>query len=158
MLKRLLLEDYDDREALCKQLVEENMELKVPTVNDTTTLHNFNCELSTLFDRSQYWFNKSRQDKDAIERLLEVVLKDYYVGKNDAARRAAGYQFAQKYPIPEDILHFFNTQVVNLFELEDKINGCYYTLDAIMKSLHHKSSAKITNNSILNIERSLVPN
>lgn len=157
MLKRLLLEDVNEWNELCKRLTEENFKLQVPVVNDTSTLHEFNCKLSNLFTEVQYYYNQARRNKDAIERIIEIVLRDYYKGKNDAARKAAGYQLAQKYPIPEEISHFYETETVDLFKLEDEINGYYYCLDAILKSLHHKASAKITNNSILNIERTLIP-
>lgn len=157
MLSRLLLEDKKSWDQTCEDLNLKNFSLRVPTVNDITTLHTFNVELSELFTLVQYHFNKARRNKDAIERIIENVLKDYYKGSNEAARRAAGLQYAQKYPIPESIAHFFETETVNLFTLEDEINGYYYSLDAILKSLHHKASAKITNNSLLNIERSLLP-
>lgn len=158
MLKRLLLEDNHEWYQITETLIEQNKNLKVPMVNDTTTLHQFNVNLSELFTEVSYYFAKARRNKDAIERIIENTLKDYYKGPNDTARRAAGLQLAQNYPIPDDIQDYFSTKTVNLFELQDQINGYYYALDAIIKSLHMKSGAKITSNSLLNLEKTLVPN
>ncbi|CDQ41905.1 hypothetical protein [Virgibacillus salexigens] len=157
VLHRLLLEDINEWERICEKLNEQNNNLKVPLENNTTTLHQFNMDLSDLFTEVNYYFGKARRNKDAISRIIENVLKDLYKGQNDLARKAAGIQLAQRYPVPDTAKPYYPEDFVNLFELEDQINAYYYALDAALKSLNHKASAKITNNSILNIERSLLP-
>lgn len=157
ILSRILLEDLTEWYQITERLAEQNKNLRVPSVNDTTTLHQFNIELSDLFTEANYYFAKARRNKDAIERIIENTLKDYYKGPNDIARKAAGMQLAKEYPVPDNVHAFFPDNTVNLFELQDQINGYYYVLDAIIKTLHLKAGAKITSNSILNIERSLIP-
>lgn len=156
MLRRLLLEDMDEWNRICESISLKNQSLRVPTVNDTTTLHHFNVDLSDLFTEANYHFGKARRNKDAIERIIENTLKDYYKGPNEIARKAAGLQLSQRYPVPESIEAYYPYPTVNLFELQDKINGYFYDLDAVLKTLQIKSGAKITNNSILNIEKSLI--
>src|SRR5690606_12596396 len=146
ILHRLLLENYDEWQKTCDSLIKRNKDITVPSVNDITTLHNFNVALSELYTETSYYFALARQNRDAIKRIIENTLKDYYKGKNDAARKAAGVQYAQKYPVPESAKPFYPSDTVNLFDLEDKINGYYYILESIMKSLEHKASAKITSN------------
>jgi hypothetical protein len=148
VLERLLLEDLDDWEKIIANLEQRNLNLKVPLENTKTTLHHFNCQLNELYTEVQYYFARARRNKDAIERLIDNVLKDHYKGGNDRERRAAGIQFAQKYPAPVG----FYPETVDLFYLEDKFKWFYYSLESIIQSLNAKAGAKITNNSLLKID------
>ena len=156
ILERLLMENLNEWETIVDNLSCRNNELLVPTVNDTTTLHDFNVNLANFFSEVTFYFAKARRNKDAITRLIKNVLRDNYRGQNDLARRAAGIQLAQRYPVPEAVLPFQQNDHIDLFDLEDVFNGHYYILESIIQTLHVKSGAKITNNSLLNLERSLL--
>ncbi len=153
VLSRLLNESFEEWDRLVSEYEQTNRALKVPAV-DKTQLHNFNCQVEEEYTKAVYDFGRARRNKDAIQRLLKNVLEDYYKGSNEQARKAAGIQFAQNYPTPAE----FPFPTVNLFDMEDKFNGYYYDMEATVKSLHAKSEAKITNNSLLNIENDITTN
>src|SRR5699024_8193420 len=119
-LQRLLLIDFDAEEEIVASLGQRNLELKVPTDNNHTTLHFFNCHLSDLYAEVEHYYGLSRRNKYAIERIIDNILKDYYGGKNEGARKAAGIQYAQKYPVPENVIPFVDSETVDLFYLEDR--------------------------------------
>lgn len=151
-LERILLKDFSFLDSKVSELQSKTLALIVPRENSSYTLHMFNCELSDLFTEVNFYFYELKRDKEALEVLIESVLKDLYQGNNDKARTAAGYQHARNYPHP-----FEEGQSINLFDLADLINGYFYTLQASVKSLESKNSSKITSNSLMNIEKSLLP-
>ncbi len=153
VLSRLLNENFEEWDRLVFEYEQTNRALKVPAV-DRTQLHHFNCQVEEEYTKAVYDFGRARRNKDAIQRLLKNILEDYYKGPNEQARKAAGIQLAQNYPAPEE----FPFANVNLFDIEDRFNGYYYALEATVKSLHAKSEAKITNNSLLNIESDMITN
>ncbi|WP_067923923.1 hypothetical protein [Alicyclobacillus shizuokensis] len=152
VLERLLMEDLHAWDKLVADYEERNRKLVVPMENTTETLHIFNIQLSELYTQVYYDFARAKRNRDAIQRFLESVLKDYYSGPNPDARRAGGIQFAREYPAPE----FWPFPKVNLFEIEDIWNKYYYLLDATIATLKMKAESKITNNSILRLEKQLV--
>lgn len=151
VLERLLQEDFFYWDNLCAEYEKINRSLKVPSV-DKTALHEFNAKVEEYYTRAVYDYGRACRNKDAITRLIKNVLDDYYQGPNDRARKAAGIQFAQRFPAPE----FYPEETVNLFDLEDKFLGYYYSMKATVMSLEAKAGAKITNNSLLNIETTIV--
>jgi hypothetical protein len=153
VLERLLQENYATWDQTVAYYENLNKSLKVPAV-DKTALHHFNVSVEEAYTQALYEFGRARRNKDAIARLIDTTMKDYYKGSNELARKAAGIQFARQFPAPEN----YPTPTVNLFELEDQILGYYYSLEATVKSLQAKGDAKITNNSLLNIENNLITN
>lgn len=151
VLERLLHEDFEEWDQLIEYYQRENKKLLVPAENTPETLHEFNRNIDKLFTEAYYDFARARRNKDAIDRFIEMVLKDYYKGPNPDARRAAGIQLAQNYPVDG-----FEEDRVNLFELQDRFSYYYYQLESTVKILDRKAQSKITSNSILNIERTLV--
>jgi hypothetical protein len=147
VLIRLLSENLNEWEMTIAQLEKRNQELKVPSENTSATLHIFNCKLNELYTEAQYHYARARRNKDAIERVVYNVLNDLYYGKNDWERKAAGIQYAQKYPDPTGV-----SEYVDLFHLEDQFKWHFYALDSLIKSLQAKAEAKITNNSLLKID------
>ncbi|EOO44404.1 hypothetical protein [Bacillus cereus] len=152
MLERLLYEDLLTWENTIREYEDANVVLKVPSENSPSTLHSFNINVNELYTKVIHDFARARRNKDAIQRLIKTVLEDYYKGSNEQARKAAGIQLARVFPTPEN----YPVQTVNLFDLEDAFNGIFYALEATVKSLQAKADAKITSNSLLNIEKSLV--
>lgn len=151
VLDRLLSEDFYHWDTLVMKYENTNKTLKVPGI-DRTELHHFNVAVEKQYTEALYDFGRARRNKDAIQRLIKNVLEDYYKGPNEQARKAAGIQFAKRFPAPEN--HHEST--VNLYDLEDRFIGYYNSLEATIKSLEAKASAKITNNSLLNIEKDLI--
>jgi hypothetical protein len=152
VLERLLQEDFLQWDALVADYEQQNRILKVPAI-DRTALHYFNYHVEELYTKSVYDFGRARRNRDAIQRLLKTVIDDYYKGSNDQARKAAGIQFARNYPVPE----YFPFSNVNLFDMEDQFIGYFNAMEATIKSLEAKAGAKITNNSLLNLENTIVP-
>lgn len=150
VLERLLQEDFHEWENLLRTYEETNRSLKVPTV-ERTALHHFNQQVEEWYTRALYDYSRARRNKDAITRLIEMTLKDFYQGTNEAARKAAGIQYARSYPAPS----FYPRETVNLFDLEDQFLFYYYGLEATVKSLQAKADAKITTNSLLNLEQAI---
>lgn len=151
VLERLLQEDFMQWDSLIAEYERINRSLKVPSV-DKTALHHFNVRVEEEYTKALYDFGRARRNKDAITRLIENTMKDYYKGQNEIARKAAGIQFARSFPAPDN----YPTETVNLFDLEDRFIGYYYSLEATVKSLQAKADAKITNNSLLNIEKDII--
>ncbi|QHW35750.1 hypothetical protein GZH47_33190 (plasmid) [Paenibacillus rhizovicinus] len=151
VLTRLVRETSTDWESLVHNYEQENRALLVPSENSAATLHRFNVRLSELFTRAHYDFARARRNKDAVERLVENVIKDYYNGPNELARKAAGIQYARCYPAPEE----WHADTVDLFDLEDRFRYYFYSLESTIKTLAMKSEAKITNNSLLKLEKDL---
>lgn len=152
ILERLLQEDFISWEDKIHSYEMQNINLKVPMENSPTSLHFFNIGVNELYTQVIHDFGRARRNKDAIQRLLKSVLEDYYKGSNEQARKAAGIQYARNYPAPEN----HPAPAVNLFELEDIFNGIFYSLESTVKSLQAKADAKITSNSLLNIEKNMV--
>jgi hypothetical protein len=152
VLDRLLNEDFSYWDQLVDRYEMENKNLPVPYENSTETLHQFNIQLNDLYTRAYYDFARARRNKDAIERFIENVLKDYYAGPNEIARKAGGIQYAKKYPAPD----FWHEETVNLFDIEDRFREYYYSMEATIKTLEAKADSKITGNALLKIERSLM--
>jgi hypothetical protein len=153
VLGRLLRENFNRWDELIAHYEQTNRTLKVPPV-EKISLHLFNVQVEEEYTKALYDFGRARRNKDAIDRLLDMTLKDYYKGSNELSRKAGGIQYAKIYPTPED----YPQPTVNLFDLEDRFAGYYYSLDATVKSLQAKASAKITNNSLLNIEQNIIVN
>lgn len=151
MLNRLLREDFDMWNSLIASYEHQAISLKVPMENTPTTLKQFNYNVEELYSRALFDYNRSRRNRDAIQRFLKSVLDDAYRGSNAESRKAAGIQYARQYPAPD----FWPTDYVNIFDLEDIFNGYYYMMEGVIKSLEAKAQAKITNNSLLNLERQL---
>jgi hypothetical protein len=151
VLERLLNTDFSDWDRLIDEYERTNRSLKVPEL-DRIALHHFNQQVEDLYSRAVYDFGRARRNKDAIERLIENTLKDLYKGGNELARKAAGIQFARSFPAPES----YPFPTVDLFELQDRFVGFYYSMDATVKSLTAKADAKITNNSLLNHEEKII--
>lgn len=110
--------------------------------------------MNDLFTRAYYDFAKARRNKDAITRFIEAVLDDYYSGPNPQARKAGGIQYARAFPVPSGVQ--WNEPTVNLFDVEDRFKDYFYRMEATIKILEAKAGAKITNNSMLKIDRSVV--
>lgn len=153
VLDRLLQENFNQWDELVAEYERTNRSLKVPNV-DKTALHFFNVKVEEEYTKALYDFGRARRNKDAIQRLIKNVLEDYYKGSNAESRKAAGIQFAKAYPTPD----YYHVSSVNLFDLEDRFVGYYYSLEATIKSLQAKADAKITNNSLLNIENDITVN
>jgi hypothetical protein len=153
ILTRLLMESHTEWEILIQNYQQRNMNLKVPRDNSKDTLRMFNADLNDLYTEVEYDFARARRNKDAMERYLENVLDDYYGGSNPQARKAGGIQLARNFPAPE----FYHEQTVNLFNLEDMFKWYYVSLQATIRSLQAKADAKITSNSLLNLEKSVTP-
>lgn len=154
VLRTLLNVDFNELNEKADNFEMRNRQIKVPQENTPTTLHIFNMQLSELYTEVEYEFARVRAYKDAIERLIEATLKGAFTGKNEAERKANAYFYCQNYPTNG----FSVDDKVNLFDLEYLISNHYNRLEASVKVLQAKSSAKITSNSLLNIERSLVNN
>lgn len=153
VLERLLQEDASEWKRLIDQYETINKNLKVPAV-EKTALHHFNVSVEETYTQALYDFGRARRNRDAIQRLLKNTLEDLYKGSNEQARKAAGIQFARAFPAPAN----YPLPSVDLFVLEDQFNEYYYSLEATIKSLQAKADAKITNNSLLNIESNVVTN
>jgi hypothetical protein len=151
VLERLLSEDLAHWEALVSEYEARTNALKVPKENSIDTLHDFNVQANELYTRASFDFARARRNKDAIERFVENVLKDYYNGPNELARKAGGIQYARAYPAPDTC----RESQVNLFDLEDRFRHYYYMMDSVISSLEAKAESKITNNSLLKLEQSL---
>lgn len=153
VLERLLTLDHEWWEQRIAYYKKRNYELKVPLENTPSTLHQFNIEINALYTEAEYDYAEARRNKDAIERLIESILKDFYPGPNEQARRAGGWQYARKFPTQG----IGSEETVNLFDIEDKINGYYESMKSTIQIIKEKSNAKITNNSLILIENSLTP-
>lgn len=153
VLERLLQEDPAEWKRVIDQYESINKHLKVPPV-EKTALHHFNVSVEETYTQALYDFGRARRNRDAIQRLLKNTLEDLYKGSNEQARKAAGIQFARAFPAPDH----YPLPTVDLFALEDQFNEYYYSLEATIKSLQAKADAKITNNSLLNIESNVVTN
>lgn len=151
VLERLLSEDFNQWDELVAYYEQKNRTLKVPSV-DKTELHHFNVQVEEEYSKAVYDYGRARRNKDAIQRLIENTLKDLYKGANEPARKAAGIQMAKNFPTPEN----YPYPTVNLFDLEDRFTGYYYALQATVQSLQAKADAKITNNSLLNVEQKVI--
>jgi hypothetical protein len=152
VLERLLNEDFQNWDKLMLYYEDKNKKLRVPSENTSETLHTFNINLNELFTEASYDFARARRNKEAIERLLESTLKDYYKGSNELARKAGGIQYARVYPAPD----FWPQETINLFDLEDQFRHYFYTMDSTMKTLEQKAGGKITNNSLLRLEQKIL--
>jgi hypothetical protein len=151
VLERLLHEDLGYWENLVMDYENQTKALKVPHENSIESLHDFNIRVNDLYTRAAFDFARARRNKDAIERFVENVLKDYYNGPNELARRAGGIQYARAYPAPDN----WREPTVNLFDLEDRFRYFYYMMDSVIKSLEAKAESRITNNSLLKLESAL---
>ena len=150
MINILMGEDFIEWDNQILLLRERVSNLKVPNENSPVTLHNFNIETEALYTEVQLLYGRSRALKDAIARLIKNVLENAYEGRSSDLRRAAGIQYAENYP--------YQDRTVNLFHLDYRYSEYMYSLEAMIKSLEAKMNAKITNNSLLNLEKSLMPN
>lgn len=152
VLVRLLQEDLDDWYALVSQYEQQNLNLPVPQDNSVDSLHQFNCDINELYTKAYYDYARARRNKDGLERLIDNVLKDLYPGKNELERKAAGIQFAKHYPAR----HGSMLDAIDLFELEDHFSYFYHSLEATIQTLKAKAESKITNNSLLKIEKNMI--
>ncbi|SFJ63655.1 hypothetical protein SAMN02799624_05294 [Paenibacillus sp. UNC496MF] len=151
VLERLLSEDLVAWEQLVSDYEMHTVALKVPRENSIESLHDFNIRANELYTRASFDFARARRNKDAIERFVENVLKDYYNGPNELARKAGGIQYARAFPAPDA----WREPHVNLFDLEDRFRHYYYMMDSVISSLEAKAESRITNNSLLKLEQNL---
>lgn len=154
VLRTLLSLNFNFLNEKALSFEERNKSIKVPKDNTPTTLHIFNMSISELYTEAEYEFGRARAYKDAIERLIESTLRGNYSGKNEAERKSAAYFYCQHYPS----YGFAVEDTVNLFDLEYLIHDYFNSLEATIKGLNAKSSARITSNSLLNIDRALLNN
>ncbi|MBA4293844.1 hypothetical protein C0431_12850 [bacterium] len=152
MIQRILAENRAEWDEMLVLFQSQNMQARVQRENSTETLHELNVALANLYDRVMPYHGKARAYKDALERLIDRTIKGYNEGKNEAARRSGGIQLCREY-----VVHYPNSEYVcNLFDLQDDWAFYFEQLDAIVRSIRFKSDAKITNNSLLNLERNLM--
>lgn len=152
VIDRLLGEDFHYWDTLTQNYEDESKNLRVPSENSIDTLHDFNIRLNDLHTRAVYDYSRARRNKEAMERLMESVLKDYYQGSNEIARKAGGIQYARAFPAPD----FWHEETVNLFDIQDKFSGYFYSMESTVKACLEKTNSKITNNALLNLESKLV--
>jgi hypothetical protein len=148
MLQRLLNENLSEWMRIVAAYETDNRRLLVPADNSVETLHVFNVEINNLYTNAYYDYARARRNKDAIDRFLDAVLKDRYSGANEAARRGAAIEKAKEYP--------FNDETIDLFELQDVFHHLYLMMDATIQTLKAKADSKVTNNSLLKLEKSII--
>lgn len=149
MIDYLLQQDIPAWDHLVHNYELESKALKVPSENNIATLWAFNSALENIYSRAIFDFNRARTNYDAVKRFIKSVLEDAYHGNNDMSRKAAGIQRARQYPAPE----FYHQQFVNLFTLETQFAYHFFMMEGVVKSIEAKMAAKLTNNSLLKLER-----
>lgn len=149
MIDFLLRQDVPYWDHLVNAYEVESKTLKVPSENSIPSLSEFNRALEELYSRAIFDFNRARTNHDAIKRFLKTVLEDAYQGTNDMSRKAAGIQHARRYPAPE----YYHQQYVNLFNMETQFAYHFFMMEGVVKSIEAKMAAKVTNNSLLKLER-----
>ena len=151
-LTRLLSENLNDWYQLIYDYESQNKKLLVPSDNSVDTLHHFNIQINELYTKTYYDYARARRNKDAIERYVDAVLKEYSTGSNDSQRKQSGVKKAKEFPIP----HSFADETVDLFELQDHFTYFFYMMDATIQTLKAKAESKITNNSLLKLEKTII--
>jgi hypothetical protein len=151
-LLRLLNEDLNEWHRIVQSYEQKNKALLVPSDNSVDTLHDFNIRISELYTETYYDYARSRRNKDALERLIDSIFKDSYSGKNEAARKAQAISRIYAYPVPGSLIE----ETIDLYELLDYFSYFYLMLDATIQTLKAKSDSKITNNSLLKLEKSII--
>lgn len=152
MIQRILAENRAEWDEMIILFNSQNMQARVQQENTTVTLHELNVSLSSLYDRVMPYYGKSRAYKDALERLIDRTIKAHSEGKNEAARRSGGIEACRAH-----VVQYPGTEYVcNLFDLQDEWSFYFEQLDAIVRSIRFKADAKITNNSLLSLERNLI--
>lgn len=149
MIDFLLRQDIPYWDHLVHAYEMESKALKVPAENSIPSLQAFNVALEELYSRAIFDYNRARTNFDAIKRFLKTVLEDAYQGNNDMSRKAAGIQHARRYPAPE----YHHQATVNLFDMETQFAYHFYMMEGVVKSIEAKQGAKVTNNSLLKLER-----
>lgn len=148
MIQRIVRENILGWEQMVESLLNRNAQIRIDNENSTTNLFEFNQALAHLHDEVAPHYYRARAFKDALDKLIDRTIKGQLEGKNEGARRAAGIHACQFFLIG-------NTQY-NLFDYLDQWNHIELLLEGLMKSIKFKADAKITNNSLLNLERGLV--
>lgn len=150
MIDRILYQNPNLWEERIDGFVARNREIRIKNENSTTNLFEFNQSLTHLHDEVCHDYYRARAFTDSLDKTIDRVIKSVGndEGKNESARRAIGIGRCQTYT--------FNGLVLNLYDLLDRWSYIEHVLDAIMKSIRFKAESKITNNSLLNLERSLV--
>lgn len=150
MIDRILYQNPNVWEERIDAYVTRNMNLRIKNENSPPILFEFNQQLSHLHDEVCYDFYRARAFVDGLDKTIDRIIKSVEQdrGKNESARRAAGIRDCQNY------IH--NGSSVNLYDILDRWSYLEHVLDSLMKSIRFKADAKITNNSLLNLERNLV--
>lgn len=149
MIDYLLQQDIPQWNETVRYYEQRAKSLKVPSENNNVTLWQFNVALEELYSDAIFDYQRTRANFDAVKRFLKTVLEDAYQGNNEMSRKAAGIQHARRYPAPE----FYHHQYVNLFDLENQFAFHYYMMEGVIKSIEAKMAAKLTNNSLLKLEK-----
>lgn len=153
MLEFILSFDLDHYENHANAMMERVFALKVPRENNINTLAQFNYQLDDLHTEVTFSYNRLRSLKDASSRFLKNVLDDHYAGSSSTARKAAGIQLAQRYPTTGVTTRESLPEQIDLFLLNARINYVHDMYQACIDSISNKSNAKITNNSLLKLEK-----
>lgn len=156
MLEILLREDLDKWESLIADYEQQALSIKISLENSVTTLSELNSSLDMLYTKATFDFSRTRVNKDAINRYLKSVLDDLYAGTTDKIRKAAAIRYAKEHPVPAHLQPLVNKETVDLYSLQYHFEKFYYAMEAVMKSLEAKTSAKITNNSLLKLEKEII--
>lgn len=152
MIQRILAENRSEWEEMLILFQSQNNRARVQQENTTVTLHELNVSLSALYDRVMPYYGKARAYKDALERLVDRTIKGHTDGKNEASRRSGGIQACREFTV-----HYPQGEYTcNLFDLQDEWAFYFEQLDAIIRSIRFKADAKITNNSLLSLERNII--
>ena len=148
MIQRVVRENVPGWEQMVESFLHRNAQIRIDNENSTTKLFEFNQALAHLHDEVAPYYYRARAFKDALDKLIDRTIKGQLEGKNEAARRAAGIHTCQCFLI--------EGTAYNLFDYLDQWNHIELLLEGLMKSIKFKADAKITNNSLLNLERGLV--
>lgn len=156
MIDVLLRENFEHWESLIADYERQALSIKISQENSVTTLSELNYRLDELYTKATFDHARARVNRDAITRLLKNVLDDFYEGGNDKMRKAAAIRYAQNYPVPSHCMRFAGDDAVDLYSMQFNFERYYYAMEAVMKSLESKASAKITNNSLLKLEKEII--
>lgn len=148
--------DLDTYENHANEMIDKIFKLKMPRENNTEILFKFNYQLDDYYSEIIFSYGKMRSLKDASSRFLKNVLEDHYAGSSAMARKAAGIQLAQNYPTVTLTTTATLPENINLFELDARINYIFNMYQSCLDSISNKTNAKITNNSLLKLEKEMM--
>lgn len=150
MIERLFRENTPQWEVFIENFMTRNRNIVIRNENSVATLHEFNMALTHLHDEVCPYYYRARAYKDTLEKLIDRTIKSATGDnlKNESARRSHGINLCTNFEV--------NGYSYNLYDYLDHWNYLESLLESLMKSIKFKADAKITNNSLLNIERSLI--